>query len=135
MISTACSPRAPAKPACRHVISFGEGEGADIRLTSYESDGASAQIGAEVFGEPLSFSLGAPGRHQAMNALSVIAAARALGLPAVRVVRGLKSFGAGAGRGAQSAISLADGRRITLLDESYNANPPRWRSRLSCSAS
>ncbi len=112
-----------AQAGVSRIISFGEGDGADVRLVSYGSDGATAQIGAEVYGEPLSFSLGAPGRHQAMNALSVIAAARALGLPAARAVRGLKGFGAGAGRGAQSALTLADGRRITLLDESYNANP------------
>jgi UDP-N-acetylmuramoyl-tripeptide--D-alanyl-D-alanine ligase len=105
------------------IITFGENDGADIRLASYQSDGAVGEIGASIFGEPFEFILGAPGKHQAMNALSVIAAARALNLPAAKISQGLRSFGAGAGRGAQTKLRLSKGRGITLFDESYNANP------------
>ncbi|MFZ5615797.1 MAG: UDP-N-acetylmuramoyl-tripeptide--D-alanyl-D-alanine ligase [Pseudomonadota bacterium] len=105
------------------VISFGEAKDADIRLVDYRGDGARADITASVFGEPLEFPLDAPGRHQAMNALAVIGAARALGLPAAKAATGLKGVGAAAGRGAQSRVRLASGAEIAILDESYNANP------------
>lgn len=107
----------------RRIISFGESEGADIRLISYRGDGARAEISVLVFGEPLGFVLDAPGKHQAMNALAVVGAARAVGISAVKAAAGLKGFGAAAGRGAQTTVKLASGAEVTVLDESYNANP------------
>lgn len=104
-------------------ISFGEAKDADIRLVRYRSDGAQAEIGATVFGEAFDFTLGAPGKHQAMNALAVIGAARALGVSAARAASGLKVSTAAAGRGAQSSVRLTSGAEIIILDESYNANP------------
>lgn len=107
----------------RRIISFGESKGADIRLVSYRGDGARAEISALVFGEPLDFVLDAPGKHQATNALAVVGAARAVGISAVKAAAGLKGFGAAAGRGAQTTVKLASGAEVTVLDESYNANP------------
>lgn len=107
----------------RRIISFGESKGADIRLVSYRGDGARAEISALVFGEPLDFVLDAPGKHQATNALAVVGAARAVGISAVKATAGLKGLGAAAGRGAQTTVKLASGAEVTVLDESYNANP------------
>lgn len=105
------------------IISFGEAGDADIRLTNYRGDASGCEASARVFGEPLDFALGAPGKHQAMNALTVIGAARALGLSAAKAVVGLKGLGAVAGRGAQSTVRLPSGAEIIVIDESYNANP------------
>jgi UDP-N-acetylmuramoyl-tripeptide--D-alanyl-D-alanine ligase len=107
----------------RRFITFGEKKGADIRLAAYHGDGARAEVSALVFGERLDFILDAPGKHQAMNALAVVGAAKALGLPAARAAAGLKGLGAAAGRGAQTVVRLASGAEVTILDESYNANP------------
>jgi len=112
-----------AKAGVKRVITFGEAKEADIRLTDYRGDAAGAEVEASVFGEPLVFSLGAPGRHQAMNALAVIGAASALGASAARAAAGLKGLAAAAGRGAQSKARLLGGGEVTILDESYNANP------------
>ncbi|MCB2096202.1 MAG: UDP-N-acetylmuramoyl-tripeptide--D-alanyl-D-alanine ligase [Parvularculaceae bacterium] len=105
------------------IISFGEAKDADIRLISYRGDASGSEIAASIFGETLDFPLGAPGRHQAMNALAVIGAARALGASAARAAAGLKDHGAAAGRGAQTKVRLSSGAEVTILDESYNANP------------
>ena len=112
-----------AKAGIKRVLTFGEDAAADIRLLSCESDGEGSRLVASVFGEPFDFAIGAPGRHQAMNALAVIGAAVALGAPAARAAAGLKDLAAGAGRGAQSRLRLPSGAEITILDESYNANP------------
>ncbi len=112
-----------AKAGVSRMISFGEAKEADIRLVGYRGDGAGAEVTASVFGEALEFELDAPGRHQAMNALSVIGAARAVGVSAAKAVAGLKGLGAAAGRGAQTRVRLNSGAEVTILDESYNANP------------
>ncbi|OFX00415.1 MAG: hypothetical protein A3E78_15985 [Alphaproteobacteria bacterium RIFCSPHIGHO2_12_FULL_63_12] len=115
--------RRAAEAGVARILTFGEDARADVRLLSYRGDGARAEIAASVFGETLEFALDAPGRHQAMNALAVIAAARALGVSAARAGAGLAGLGAAVGRGAQSTVRLASGAEIILIDESYNANP------------
>ncbi len=105
------------------VIAFGEERNADVRLVSYRGDGTQAEIAASVFGEPIEFALDAPGKHQAMNSLAVIGAARAVGVSAAKAAAGLKGLAAAAGRGAQTKVRLKSGAEIVILDESYNANP------------
>lgn len=109
--------------AVERIITFGEAQTADIRLISFKGDDAGSEVEASVFGEPLAFTLQAPGRHQAMNALAVIGAARAVGVSAGRAASGLKGLGAAQGRGAQSRVRLKSGAVVRILDESYNANP------------
>ncbi len=113
------------------ILTFGESADADIRLTAYRSEGAGGRVEAMIFGEAFAFTLAAPGKHQAMNALAVIAAARALGGSAAKAASSLKSLGAAPGRGAQSIVRLAGGGAVTILDESYNANPTSMRAALA----
>lgn len=105
------------------VITFGETKEADIRLAGYAMREDGGDVSASVFGAPFEFSLSAPGRHQAMNALAVIGAARAVGVSAAKAAAGLKGLAAAAGRGAQSRVKLRSGAEVVILDESYNANP------------
>ncbi len=113
------------------IFTFGESDDADVRLVSYASDGVGGDIAASVFGADISFRLGAPGKHQAMNAMAVLGAAVVCGTPAAEAAARMASFGAASGRGAQAEIDLGDGRRITLLDESYNANPTSMAAAMS----
>jgi UDP-N-acetylmuramoyl-tripeptide--D-alanyl-D-alanine ligase len=105
------------------IFTFGESNDADVRLADYRMRDDGADVSASVFGAPFEFLLSAPGRHQAMNALAVIGAARALGVPAAKAAAGLKGVAASTGRGAQSRIRLKSGAEVLVLDESYNANP------------
>ncbi|HBK92849.1 MAG TPA: UDP-N-acetylmuramoylalanyl-D-glutamyl-2, 6-diaminopimelate--D-alanyl-D-alanine ligase [Parvularcula sp.] len=105
------------------VVTFGEAKGADIRLDHYTMRDDGGAVSASVFGEPFEFSLAAPGKHQAMNALAVLGAARALGVSAAKAASGLKGLSAAQGRGAQTRVTLKSGGEIVILDESYNANP------------
>lgn len=105
------------------VVTFGESKNADIRLDRYAMRDDGGEVSASVFGAPFEFSLAAPGRHQAMNALAVLGAARALGVSAARAASGLKGLAAAPGRGAQTRVRLNSGGEIVILDESYNANP------------
>lgn len=105
------------------IVTFGESKEADIRLDGYQMREDGGEVSATIFGASFGFALAAPGRHQAMNALAVIGAARALGVPAVKAAAGLKGLAAAPGRGAQTRIKLKSGAEVLILDESYNANP------------
>ena len=63
-----------------------------------------------------------PGAHNLRNALAAAACALAAGAPLAAVQQGLAAFAPVAGRSHAQALTLA-GRAVTLVDDSYNANP------------
>jgi UDP-N-acetylmuramoyl-tripeptide--D-alanyl-D-alanine ligase len=71
---------------------------------------------------PLSTSLRLAGLHNVKNALAATACAVAAGVPLVAVARGLAEFQPVAGRSHAQQLPL-NGRTVTLVDDSYNANP------------
>ena len=75
------------------------------------------------------FDLGAPGVHMAQNALGALLAARALGADIDACAAALAAFSAQKGRGERISIATPDGT-VTIIDESYNANPASMRAAL-----
>jgi UDP-N-acetylmuramoyl-tripeptide--D-alanyl-D-alanine ligase len=67
------------------------------------------------------------GLHNVKNALAVAACALAAGCPLEAVVIGLESFEAVKGR-SQLKTAQLKGRTITLIDDTYNANPDSVRA-------
>ncbi len=66
--------------------------------------------------------LNTAGEHNARNALAAIAVATAAGVPLTSIVAGLESFSSVKGRMQQHAATV-NGAAITVIDDSYNANP------------
>lgn len=120
-----------AKHAHAKVVTFGESGEADYQLIQYESDGNNARVTAQLKDTSVEFILGVPGKHQAMNALAMLAALDAVDVSSTTAVGRLAACAAADGRGAQLDLDLGDGRAIILLDESYNANPSSVRAALS----
>ena len=109
-----------------HVLSFGADEGADARLLRFEGQDNFSRISARILGEELQFTLGAPGRHLAINALAVLLAARSVGLDLASASASLALFAAPQGRGSRERLRLdrqTPDSEFLLIDESYNANP------------
>ncbi|GGC99823.1 UDP-N-acetylmuramoyl-tripeptide--D-alanyl-D-alanine ligase [Aquisalinus flavus] len=104
-------------------ITFGRAEGADLRMLDYTATTQGrGTITAAIFGERRSFTIGLAGEHQAMNALAALGAVKAAGgdlALAMEAIAGHRPVG---GRGKPLDLKL-DGKSVTLLDESYNANP------------
>jgi UDP-N-acetylmuramoyl-tripeptide--D-alanyl-D-alanine ligase len=110
----------------RFVLSFGEDERADAHLTSCNVFGDTTRVGATILGQKIAYTIGAPGKHVALNSLAVLLAARAAGADVEKAAVALAGFAPPAGRG-QREILRVDGGEITLIDESYNANPASMR--------
>jgi len=72
-------------------------------------------------------TLAAAGRHNVKNALAAAACALAAGCPLEAVVRGLEAFAPVKGR-SQVTRLRRDGRDVTLVDDTYNANPDSVRA-------
>ncbi len=111
------------------VLTFGETEGADARLIDVEQIADGSVVTADILGQRLRYRLGAPGRHLASNSLAVLLAARSVGMDVVEAARELSHVTATAGRGEQIRLIVDEGD-ITLIDESYNANPVSMRAAL-----
>ncbi|MDI9329757.1 MAG: UDP-N-acetylmuramoyl-tripeptide--D-alanyl-D-alanine ligase [Alphaproteobacteria bacterium] len=73
------------------------------------------------------FSLNMPGEHNLRNAMAATACALAAGVSIQSVGHGLAEFRPVSGRSHASSVSVA-GHRITLVDDSYNANPDSVRA-------
>jgi UDP-N-acetylmuramoyl-tripeptide--D-alanyl-D-alanine ligase len=74
-----------------------------------------------------SFALRVAGAHNVRNALAATAAALAAGAPIEAVVRGLEGFSAVRGR-SQAKRFMRAGVAVTLIDDTYNANPDSARA-------
>jgi UDP-N-acetylmuramoyl-tripeptide--D-alanyl-D-alanine ligase len=120
---------AKASPA-GHVASFGEHENADAKLVSVTLGADHSTVQAEVCGHRLTYRLGAPGRHLAMNSLAVLLAAKAFGVELERAAETLAFFSAQPGRGERLRLSVKNGP-FTVIDESYNANPASMRAAIA----
>jgi UDP-N-acetylmuramoyl-tripeptide--D-alanyl-D-alanine ligase len=67
------------------------------------------------------------GRHNVRNALAATACALAAGVPLEAVVRGLDAFEPVGGRSRALSLHLGE-RQLTLIDDTYNANPDSVRA-------
>lgn len=105
----------------RQTISFGEGEGADIQLIDYQSGVDAGRVNITVDGNKIHYTFPLRGKHFAVNSLMAFAVATALGLDIEGVCRRLKAMPAIKNRGEIYDLEI-DGKRITLIDDSYNAN-------------
>jgi len=105
-----------------HIVSFGADKESDARLLDVSLHAACSAVHANILGHDITYKLGMPGRHMAMNSLAVLAAASLAGADLARAALSLSQIEPAAGRGVRRVLELANGE-ATLIDESYNANP------------
>ncbi len=103
------------------VRSFGD-RNADYRLRDIRMNDEGSLAQAVTQGRQVSFQVNSFGRHFALNALGALAAVEALGGDLDRAIGSLRSWTPYKGRGALETVALKAGE-LTLLDDSYNANP------------
>ena len=111
------------------IVGFGEDERADCRLTDVVLRDDGSTVSASVVGMDVTYNIGAPGRHFVVNSLAVLAAVHAAGADVALAALALAQVRAPKGRGARASLMLPGGD-VTLIDESYNANPASMRAAL-----
>ncbi len=74
------------------------------------------------------------GLHNVKNALAAAACALAAGCPLEAIVRGIEAFSPVKGRSQVKSFSR-EGREVTLVDDTYNANPDSVRAAIDVLAS
>jgi UDP-N-acetylmuramoyl-tripeptide--D-alanyl-D-alanine ligase len=85
------------------------------------------QVYARGLGVELNYRLAIAGHHNVKNSLAAAACALAAGVSADAVQQGLNAFVPVKGRSRALAVVTA-GREITLVDDTYNANPDSVRA-------
>lgn len=105
-----------------HVYGFGENARSTFKLTKCELHADHSDIAARIGGHDMIARIGAPGRHMVQNVLAVLGAAQLVGADLNKVALALADLSAERGRGKRHVLRHPGGP-ITLIDESYNANP------------
>ncbi len=119
-----------AKVRAANIVTFGLGEGADVRAREVIDNGDSSTVTAMMPGVELCLTIGQAGAHWVSNGLAVLAAVQALGGDLGIAALALGDMAQLAGRGARVKIRIGDGEAL-LIDESYNANPTSMRATLA----
>jgi len=123
---------AMAVKAPGEVLTFGTTDAADVRAFDLRVDRAGrAQFAVEHRGERAEVALRLVGEHHAHNALAAIAAAVTAGLPLADVVAAVNQADALSPH-RMHVVDRPDG--ITVIDDSYNANPDSMRAALKALA-
>ena len=116
-----------AKAGKRAVLRFAADEplpdgDIDVRCSASLWAGDAWQVSVVTPVGPLDYRLHIAGRHNVKNSLAAVACALAAGVPLAFIAAGLTAFEPVKGRSRASLVRLG-AHPITLVDDSYNANP------------
>jgi UDP-N-acetylmuramoyl-tripeptide--D-alanyl-D-alanine ligase len=114
-----------------HVYGFGAAARATFRLVKCVLHADYSTITVKIGGKEIVARVGAPGRHIVQNVLAVLGAAHLVGADVARAALALGDLSAEAGRGKRHVLRLSARGTVTLIDESYNANPVSVRAALA----
>jgi UDP-N-acetylmuramoyl-tripeptide--D-alanyl-D-alanine ligase len=106
----------------KNIFGFGRSADADVKIEYLALHATCCCVTANVMGERVSYKLGVPGEHMALNSLAVLAAVKLMGADLARATMALATAEPAKGRGVQERLQIS-GAEFLLLDESYNANP------------
>ncbi len=125
--------RKKAEAAQLNVLTFGHSDADDIAIVSTNSHASGGNVRLRIARQQIDVTLMVPGEHWFMNAAACMAVAYAAELPLRKAAMALRKITAALGRGDVHVLMI-DGKTITLIDESYNANPTSMRAAFSAAA-
>ncbi|MCD2511159.1 UDP-N-acetylmuramoyl-tripeptide--D-alanyl-D-alanine ligase [Comamonas endophytica] len=112
----------------RRCILFGErADGAQVHALAAQWQQGAWQVRIATTAGEFEARLRIAGRHNVRNALAATACALAAGVPLAAIAAGLDAFVPVTGRSRALSVQIG-GRGITVIDDSYNANPDSMRA-------
>lgn len=115
-----------AKAGKRSILTFALGGDADVTATANWTD-LGWRVNAKTPHGVFSVTLNIAGKHNVKNALAAIACCVAAGVPLAAIAAGLTAFEPVKGRSRAIQIHC-QGRPVTIIDDTYNANPDSMRA-------
>jgi len=113
------------------IISVGKKQGADIQLLTFDTHEKGARVQAKVFDKKLEWDMEAYAKHYAISALFAVTAALTAGVSLDDIITMLPELKPLPGRGNIEKLTLRNGNKITIIDDSYNANIASMKAGLS----
>lgn len=111
-----------SKAGALHIFSFGESDKADARAISTKLHAHCSCLSGNIMGQDVTLKVGSPGHHMVLNALAILGVVQLLSADLTLAALALGKMEGLAGRGRRHDVKLYDGV-LTVIDESYNANP------------
>ena len=102
------------------VVKFGKDISPEVSGVRFVEDKGLFGTDFELDGLPVHLPLS--GSYNYLNALSVIACAKEIGIPSADIKKGLESVASLAGRMEVKECKLSNGKKIVLIKDCYNAN-------------
>jgi UDP-N-acetylmuramoyl-tripeptide--D-alanyl-D-alanine ligase len=122
--------RAAQNAGVSHIHTFGANARAEFRLAEFDGHAAGSTAWVQIDGSTQEVLIGAPGRHIAENAVAALGIAMLAGADLDGAKQALAGLKPEKGRGEQHKLMLPGGP-MTLIDESYNANPSSMRAAIA----
>ncbi len=116
-----------AKSRKATILTFGEAEKSDARIIDCNFTASNSRARLNIFGEEINLHLPLAGRHWVENSAIALLLVKSIGLDLSLASKALLEMPEIQGRGQEIRLDI-DGKKINLLDESYNANPESMRA-------
>ena len=118
-----------ARAGARSVTQFGLAAGAlaDVRCSAASWSGEAWQVTLATPVGALQYALHIAGLHNVKNSLAAVACTLAAGVSLPAIARGLEAFEPVTGRSRAQLLKFGE-HSVTLVDDSYNANPDSVRA-------
>ena len=106
----------------KKIIWFGRSDDCDVTIVTSQTHEHGSNTRLRINAQQIDVTLLVPGEHWITNGAACMAVAHAAGVDLRKAAMALRGVRAETGRGEISQVTLDD-KTITLVDESYNANP------------
>ena len=116
------TPRILKKAAGKKVVTFGHSNDCDVTIVTHQTHEHGSNTRVRINAQQIDITLLVPGEHWVINGAACLAVAYAAGLDLRKAAMALRGVRAEPGRGQTHCLDI-DGKAVTLIDESYNANP------------
>ena len=106
-----------------HLLCYGQKRGSDFWMREMKPGPDGCEISVRARGKDINYEISVPGEHMALNSVGVLGASMLMGADVEKSADAMSRILPADGRGTRYTIGGSGAMGITIIDESYNANP------------